>query len=461
MSNARDVDDAPHSNHVRRTLDAPPPAARRRPQAVVARYTLAVLGAVALVVAGYVTWRAYKGGGQPLPPAGPPPVAVAVATAAVEIWQTHVSAAGTLVAVQGVQVMSEVPGMVSAIHFRSGEPVHAGTLLLELDATADQARLDSLVAQLEQARADNTRNRHLVARGLIATAQAEQSATTVETLAAQVHEQRTLIDKKRIEVPFTGELGIRLVNLGQFISAGQPIVTLQSIVPIHVNFALPEAHYPMITHGQAVEVAVDAFPDRQFAGTVNAISPEVSETTRNFNVQATLPNDAGLLRPGMFAQVTVALAEWRDVVTVPATAISYSPQGDAVLVVVEPSAVDTPGTPVAPVGSPPPTASLPTVKRTLVQVGERRGTNIAILTGVARGERVVTARPPIHWWSSKRPRRCWRRHARAASSCILTPISSSISCRSPSTSIVLRRRTSASTWPPSDATCRRCCQQAT
>ena len=298
MSNARDVDDAPHSNHVRRTLDAPPPAARRRPQAVVARYTLAVLGAVALVVAGYVAWRAYKGGGQPLPPAGPPPVAVAVATAAVEIWQTHVSAAGTLVAVQGVQVMSEVPGMVS-------------------------------------------------------------------------------------------------------------------------------------------------------------------ETTRNFNVQATLPNDAGLLRPGMFAQVTVALAERHDVVTVPATAISYSPQGDAVFVVVEPSAVDTPGTPAAPAGSPPPTASLPTVKRTLVQVGERRGTNIAILTGVARGERVVTARPPIHWWSSKRPRRCWRRHARAASSCILTPISSSISCRLPLTSIVPRRRTSASTWPPSDATCRRCCQQAT
>jgi RND family efflux transporter MFP subunit len=315
-----------------------------------------------------------------------------------EVWQTHVSAAGTLVAVQGVQVMSEVPGMVSAIHFRSGEAVHAGTLLIELDATADQARLDSLVAQLEQARADDTRNRHLVARGLIATAQAEQSATTVETLAAQVQEQRTLIDKKRIEAPFAGELGIRLVNLGQFIAAGQPIVTLQSIAPIHVNFALPEAHYPMITPGQAVEVAVDAFPERQFAGTVNAISPEVSATTRNFNVQATLPNDARLLRPGMFAQVTVALAEGHEVVTVPATAISYSPQGDAVFVVVEPPAGDTPAAPAASVGmqgdgaqSPPPTASLPTVKRTLVQVGERRGTNIAILAGVTPGERVVTA----------------------------------------------------------------------
>lgn len=163
-----------------------------------------------------------------------------------------------------------------------------------------------------------------------------------------------LIDKKRIEAPFAGELGIRLVNLGQFIAAGQPIVTLQSIAPIHVNFALPEARYPMITHGQAVEVAVDAFPDRQFAGTVNAISPEVSETTRNFNVQATLPNDARLLRPGMFAQVTVALAEWRNVVTVPATAISYSPPGDAVFVVVGPPAIDTPGAPTASAGSPAP-----------------------------------------------------------------------------------------------------------
>jgi RND family efflux transporter MFP subunit len=369
---------------------------------MVARYAVAVLGAIALVAVGYFVWRTYGGDGQQPQQAGRPPVAVAVATAAAEVWQTHESAVGTLVAVQGVQVTSEVPGMVSAIHFRSGEPVHAGTLLLELDTTTDRARLDSLVAQLEQARADDTRNRRLAERGLISRAQAEQSATAVETLAAQVKEQRTLIDKKRITAPFAGELGIRLVNLGQFIAAGQPIVTLQSIAPIYVNFSLPAALYPTITRGQAVEVAVDAFPERRFTGTVNAISPEVSETTRNFNVQASLPNEARLLRPGMFAQVTVALAERHDVVTVPATAISYSPQGDAVFVVVEPPAVTMPGAPTAPAGMAgagtqaaaghaPPTANLPTVKRTLVQVGERRGTDVAILAGIPPGERVVTA----------------------------------------------------------------------
>jgi membrane fusion protein (multidrug efflux system) len=258
------------------------------------------------------------------------------------------------------------------------------------------------VAQLDQARADDTRNRRLVECGLISTAEAEQSATAAETLAAQVQEQRTLINKKLIEAPFAGELGIRLVNLGQFITAGQPIVPLQSIAPIYVNCALPEARYPAITRGQAVEVSVDAFPERQFTGTVNAISPEVSGVTRNFNLQALLPNEARLLRPGMFAQVTIALSEHHDVVTVPATAISYSPQGDAVFVV-EPPDVATPGVPIEPpgmpdngtqeaaAGHPPSPANLPTVRRTLVQVGERRGTDVAILAGVAAGERVVTA----------------------------------------------------------------------
>jgi membrane fusion protein (multidrug efflux system) len=281
MSNTRNVDDAPRSTHAHRALGVPPPATERRHRARIARYAIAVLVVVGLGAIGYLAWRTYSGDGPPPPQAGRPPVAVAVATAAAEVWQMQVSAVGTIVAVQGVQVTSEEPGLVSAIHFRSGEAVRAGTLLLELDTAADRARLDSLVAQLEQARADDTRNRRLVERGLIATAQAEQSATAVETLAAQVKEQRTLIDKKRIEAPFTGELGIRLVNLGQFIAAGQPIVTLQSITPIHVNFALPEARYPAIRRGQAVEVTVDAFPERRFAGTVNAISPEVHEATRN------------------------------------------------------------------------------------------------------------------------------------------------------------------------------------
>jgi membrane fusion protein (multidrug efflux system) len=346
------------------------------------------VGALALLAIGYFAWRTYGGGGASPPQAGPSPVAVVVATATARVWQTQVSAVGTLVAMQGVEVTSEVPGMVSAIHFQSGESVRAGALLLELDATTDRARLASLVAQFEQACADDTRNRRLVERGLISTAEAEQSATTVETLAAQVQEQRTLINKKRIEAPFAGELGIRLVNLGQFIAAGKPIVPLQSIAPIYVNFALPEARYPAITRGQAVEVTVDAFHERQFAGTVNAISPEVSEATHNFDVQALLPNEARLLRPGMFAHVTVALAESHDVVTVPATAISYSPQGDAVFIVVEPPAVATPEGPTEP---PAPPTNLPTVRRTLVQVGERRGHDVAILAGVAAGERVVTA----------------------------------------------------------------------
>lgn len=179
----------------------------------------------------------------------------------------------------------EAAGIVESIRFDSGKHVQRGALLVQLDAEADRARLATLTAQLKQARSDFARSRKLIERGVIAAADAEKSATAFEALRAQVAEQRALIDNKRIEAPFSGELGIRQIDLGQFVQPGEPVVTLQQIAPILVNFTLPEGHYGQLERGQPIELTVDAWPDQRFSGTVTAINPRVDRQTRNFKVQ--------------------------------------------------------------------------------------------------------------------------------------------------------------------------------
>jgi RND family efflux transporter MFP subunit len=323
---------------------------------------------LALAAAAIVFWRARPG--EP-PAQGPqlPPATVAAARAEQELWRTRIEAVGSLQAERGVEVTTEAAGIVSAIRFDSGERVRAGEVIIELNAKADRARLATLASQLEQARADLARNRRLAKGGAVSRVQLEQSQTAVETLQAQVIEQHALLERKTIEAPFAGELGIRLVDLGELVQPGAPIVTLQQIAPILVDFSLPERHYGRLAAGQPIELRVDAHPRRAFAGTVSAINPRVDAQTRNFRVQGRLPNEERLLRPGMFASLAVILPDEREVVTVPATAVTYSPSGDSVFVVRESQ----------------------TVARLPVKTGERRGARVAILEGVAPGDRVVTA----------------------------------------------------------------------
>ena len=368
---------------------------------------LAVLAV--LVVAGYWLWARIVDERKPPEPSQIPPVTVAAARAEAEIWRTELDTIGSLVAVHGVQVTTEVAGMVEAIGFESGAEVEQGAALVQFNTDVDRARLERLEAEAQQARRDLARARELVQRRFVSQAELEQAATEVETLEAQVREQRVLIGKKRVEAPFAGVLGLRYVNLGQYLEPGQAVIDLRSIAPIYVDFTLPGRHYAEVGPGLPIRVRVDAYPERVFEGEVSAVSPEIDRETRNFSVRGSLPNRERLLRPGMFADVVVTLPDERRVVAVPATAISYSPYGNAVFLIGDelpaeeagpkPDGQTVPAPPGGFDGNKNPEASsaeVPAgrvyrVERAFVTAGERRGLWVEILKGVEPGDRVVTS----------------------------------------------------------------------
>jgi membrane fusion protein, multidrug efflux system len=331
-----------------------------------------ILGCCVLLVAVVVIWLSRRPSADSVTAQGPPPVVVTAAHAEQQSWQAQLDAVGALGAVQGVQVTTEVGGLVSAIYFESGQRVEKGARLVQLSTDADEARLASLRAQAKQARSDLQRQRTLSRQGLVAQAELEQSATTLESLEAQASEQRALIDKKRIEAPFTGQLGIRQIDLGEYLPPGSPIVVLESVTPIHVNFSLPEQHYGRVSPGQQLDVRVPAYPEKTFQGVVTAVSPRVDDNTRNFAVQGRLANESGDLRPGMSIHVSVGLEARDSVIALPATAVSYSPYGSSVYVVQQKGEAQ------------------PTVARKFVELAERRGSRIAV-EGIAPGTLVVTA----------------------------------------------------------------------
>lgn len=341
---------------------------------------LTTLAAAAIVlIAALWTYVRGQRGPEPMRMPAAPPAAVAAAVAQNETWRRQLQTVGTLAAYRGIDVTSEVPGMVNAVHFESGQTVEQEELLVELSTDTDRARLRTIEAELEQARTDLARSVELDERNLIAAAEVEQRRTAVARLEAQAEEQRALIDKKRIVAPFAGRLGLRLVDLGEYVAPGTPLVTLQALAPIDLNFTLPEAEYRVVASGQQVQIEVAAYPHKPFNGVVTAVSPVIDEGTRNFAVQARLDNENLLLRPGMFADVTLMLPAEVSVITVPATAIAYSPAGDTAFVIqASATAEQAAPTPL-------------TVTRVAVGPGERRGDRVAITSGLAAGDRVVTA----------------------------------------------------------------------
>ncbi|MFU8817125.1 MAG: efflux RND transporter periplasmic adaptor subunit [Pseudomonadales bacterium] len=249
-----------------------------------------------------------------------------------EHWPVEVQALGSFAASQGVRVATEVPGRVQAIHFRSGERAAAGDLLIELDASAEAAELRALQADLELAQLDFERARDLRQTQAVSQAQLDRAATLVRSLEARAEQQQILIQRKTIRAPFGGELGIRTVNLGQYLSPGDPVVSLQALDPIHLDFTLPERYLGAVAVGQSVLAPVAAWPEAAFAGTVTAISPELERANRTLHLQAMLPNPEGRLRPGMFSQLKVVVGEPRAVLTLPRTAIAYQAYGEMVFV---------------------------------------------------------------------------------------------------------------------------------
>ena len=265
----------------------------------------------------------------------PPPAAVTTIVAGQEQWPATLSAIGTMAAVQGVTVSADLPGIVERITFESGRAVREGDVLAELDTRQERAQLAAIEAQRELARLNYERMKALLRDRVVSQAEFDRAMAEDKQTTAQVGEVQAAIARKTIRAPFSGVLGIRQVNLGQYLGAGDPLVPLQSHDPIYVNFGVPQQDIPRLRVGTRVAVRADDVGRAEFSGRVTAFDSIVDESTRNVQVQATLSNPKGTLRPGMFVQTELSLGSSRTVVALPASAISYAPFGDSVFIVTD------------------------------------------------------------------------------------------------------------------------------
>ena len=292
-------------------------------------------------------------------------------------WQPGLHSVGSIVAVNGANLSAEISGIVDSIHFESGADVPAGALLVTLRPNNDPAVLAQLQAQATLDQITYTRDVKQFQADAIAQAQVDSDRANLASAQAQVAAQQALMAEKQIRAPFAGRLGIRQVDVGQYLTAGTQIVTLQQLNPLYVDFYLPQQALSQLAVGQTVELGIDAFPGQEFPARISAIDAVVDSSTRSLQVRATLPNDKLLLRPGMFATVKVGVGTPQNLVTLPQTAIAYNPYGDTVFVL-QPDA-DKAGKPAL------------VARQVFVTLGDTRGDQVAVLTGINPGDEVVTA----------------------------------------------------------------------
>jgi membrane fusion protein (multidrug efflux system) len=307
----------------------------------------------------------------------PPPEAVTTIVARQEQWATTLSAIGSVAAVHGVTVSADLPGLVETIAFDSGRTVQEGDVLVRLDTRQEHAQLAAAEAQSGLTRLNLDRARELREQGIVSQADYDRAAAEEQQAQARVGEIRAMIARKTIRAPFSGILGLRQVNLGQYLTGGAPIVPLQSLHPIYVNFSLPQQDVGGLRAGAEVSVSAEGLAGGPLTGRITAVNSVVDEATRNLQIQATLPNSDRRLQPGMFVHVDVLLGARNAVVALPASAISYAPYGDSVFIV---------GDVKGPNGE-----SYRGVRQQVVKVGGTRGDQVAVLSGVAAGEEVVTS----------------------------------------------------------------------
>ena len=325
---------------------------------------------------GFVKFRQFQAAGQG---AGfqPPPEAVTTVVARTQHWPVTLKAIGTAAAVQGVTVGADLPGIVARIAFESGQAVNQGDVLVELDTKQEDAQLAQVEAQRELARLNYERLDGLVSEGAISRAEYDHAAAANKQTQAGVREINATIERKTIRAPFSGMLGIRQVNLGQYLSSGDPVVTVESLDPIYVNFSLPQENLGQLRMGQDVRVTLENIAGGEFTGRVTAINPAVDEATRNIRIQATLANPRGVLRAGMFVQTELMMGAGRPVVALPASAINHAPYGDSLFVVTDlkdPNGKTYRG-----------------VRQQFVKIHGERGDQVAVISGVQAGDEVVTS----------------------------------------------------------------------
>ncbi|MEJ2695415.1 MAG: efflux RND transporter periplasmic adaptor subunit [Candidatus Sulfobium sp.] len=308
----------------------------------------------------------------------PPPATVSTIKAEYQTWQPELKAVGSLRAVRGVDVTSEVSGLVQTVFFTSGDDAKEGQALVQLNADTDIAKLHSLQAEADLAKIVYDRDSKQFAAQAISRAVLDSDAADLKNKRALAAQQAALVEKKTIRAPFGGRLGITTVNPGQFVNPGDNIVTLQSLDSIYADFYLPQQDLSRISLGQKVTASTDTYPGRTFRGTITAINPKVETSTRNVQVEATITNPRHELLPGMFATVVVRAGKVHRYLTLPQTAVTYNPYGDTVFVVEEKGK--------GPEGKP-----VLIARQTFVTVGPTRGDQVAILKGIKEGEIVVTS----------------------------------------------------------------------
>jgi membrane fusion protein, multidrug efflux system len=339
-----------------------------------------MLAAAAIVFGGIFGFQVFKAAmiKKFISAMGSPPQTVSAVSAALSEWQPKVEAVGSLRAVLGADLSLEVAGVVDTITFNSGDDVAQGKQLLKLRAGDDAAKLESLQAMADLSEIVYERDQKQFKMQAVSQATLDTDAANLKNAKAQVVQQQAILDKKILLAPFDGRVGLRLVDLGQYLGAGTVVVTMQALDPIFVDFYVPQQSVDQVRLGQSITVKVDAFRDQTFTGEISALNPKVDASNRNLQVRAVLKNPDHKLLPGMYATVDIAIGAPQSYITLPQTAITYNPYGDTVYV------VDNKGTDAN--GKPQLTA-----RQTFVTTGPTRGDQVAVLKGVGEGDMIVTA----------------------------------------------------------------------
>jgi membrane fusion protein (multidrug efflux system) len=350
------------------------------------RRMLIMLGVVALVVLSLAAYKGLSIYQQVQQFSAPQPPINVSAEESVELpWQSRLPAIGSLKAFQGVDLTVEASGTVQDVLFLSGEKVRQGQPLIQMDSDVERATLATAEAELALARVEFERGRSLVSRQNISKSEFDRLSSELQAATGKVAQLKALMDKKRIIAPFAGTIGIRQVDVGDFLSSGTIIATLQDLNTLFVDFFLPEQSAPLLAVGQKVRISVAAFPGEYFEGDIAALNPKVEETTRNLQVRAVLPNPEGKLLPGMFANLEVLLPGDQERVVVPESAITYTLYGNSVYVINEKKNAE--GQPEKGQDGQPQLV----VERRFVETGERRDGKVVVLKGLQAGEQVVTS----------------------------------------------------------------------
>lgn len=320
-----------------------------------------------------------------------PAAAVSSAKAEALSWRATIAGVGTVVASQGTRISSESGGLVAKVHFESGAKVKRGDLLVTLSAGSEQADLARLQSQATLAKSELSRLQRLYSLEAISKSDLDRAETDFRAAQSAADGQRAKLAQKQIRAPFSGQLGIRQVDVGQYLTPGETMVTLQQLDPVYVDFSLPEQDVLRVATGQAVIITLDAQADRVFTGVISAIEPQVDVQTRNFKVRANVANADRALRPGQFARAEIALPAVREVVAVPITAVSYNPYGNSVYVIVKaPTKAAEPGAAGEQSAEKAADEQL-IVRRRFIKTGEARGDLVEITEGLSAGDTVATS----------------------------------------------------------------------